>query len=69
MVSNFYNENAPMPFAGLEEEEEPLFPGRKKRRMIFPGAALGPMGYMGQAYPFMLGPLPVDDYEEEDPNP
>ena len=69
MVSSFYNENGPVLFDGLEEEEPPV---RNNRRMLFPGGILGPLGYMGQTFPFMMGgPIPADmgDVEEEDPNP
>lgn len=71
MVSNFYNEDAPMPFAGLEEDEEPLVSGGKRRKMFFPGAAMGPAGYLGQTYPFVMGPVLMepDDTEVTDPNP
>lgn len=70
MAKPFYNEDAPMPFDGVLEEE-PEVPDRKKpRRVLFTGGMLGPMGYMnGPIYPFIMGPADYFDDEEEDPNP
>jgi len=80
MVKDFYNDDAPMPFRDMlegEPEGEPEVPGHKKRKAIFTGGLLGPMGYPvgypigypdGPMYPFIMGPT-EDSYEEEDPNP
>lgn len=58
-----------MPFEGILEEE-PAVPGRKRRRVLFTGGLLGPMGYPGGSmYPFIMGPVADYDEEDEDPNP
>lgn len=71
MARNFYNEDAPMPFDGVLEEE-PEVPDREHpRRVLFTGGLLGPMGYMNSStFPFIMGPA-EDFYDdrEEDPNP
>lgn len=74
MTSDFYNHdaNAPIPFAGIEEEE-PESPKKKKKRgeLLFAGGMMGPMdGYMsGLTYPFLNPLLLEEDEEDEDPNP
>lgn len=69
MVFDLLNNGIPLPFDGTLEEE-PGVPGQKKRRrVLFTGGLLGPMGYPdGPMYPFIMGPA-EDEAEEEDPNP
>lgn len=69
MANPFYNDEAPMPFRGVFEEE-PEVPGKKRRKVLFTGGLLGPMGYPGASmYPFIMGPVEDLYEEEEDPNP
>ena len=70
MSRDFYNEDAPMPFSGVFEEEPEVPDRRHPRQVWFTGGLLGPMGYMtGPMYPFLMGPVKGFEEEEEDPNP
>lgn len=69
MTVPFYNDEAPMPFRGVVEEE-PEVPGKKRRKVLFTTGLVGPMGYPdGPMYPFIMGPSEDLDEEDEDPNP
>ncbi|MDE7262985.1 MAG: hypothetical protein K2N78_13125 [Oscillospiraceae bacterium] len=70
MTSDFYDNDAPMPFQSVFEEE-PAVSGKKRRRVLFNGGLMGPMGYMdGPMLPFVMGPVAgYEEEEDEDPNP